>query len=104
MKMLAKLEEEMVSIEGDDSKFNLEFPETDSLPPPCVAVVDVAFGWNYGDVLYEVCASVCVCVRACARACVCVCVCARAPVCVRVCVCVCVCAPVRVRVYACGAL
>jgi hypothetical protein len=54
MKMLSKLEEEMVSVEGDDSKFNLEFPETDTLPPPCISVSNVAFGWNYGDVLYEV--------------------------------------------------
>lgn len=54
MKMLSKLEEEMVSVEGDDSKFNLEFPETDQLPPPCISVSNVAFGWNYGDVLYEV--------------------------------------------------
>ena len=48
MKMLARLQAEMIDVDYDDPSLRIEFPAADSLPPPpCVSVNDV--GFRYGD-------------------------------------------------------
>ncbi len=47
MKMLAKLQEEAVEVDYDDPYLKLQFPSATALPPPCISVMDVSFGY-YG--------------------------------------------------------
>jgi len=53
MKMLKKLEGEIVEQDFDDPYLRLEFPDPGELPPPCISVNDVAFGYENGPSLYE---------------------------------------------------
>lgn len=45
-KKLAKLQEAMVDVDYDDPYLKLEFPSATYLPPPCVSVMSVAFGYD----------------------------------------------------------
>lgn len=53
MKKLEKLKEEMVEVDLDDPYLRINFPAATPLPPPCVSVVDAAFGYEPGRTLYE---------------------------------------------------
>eukprot|EP00793_Prasinoderma_coloniale_P003118 PRCOL_00006585-RA len=53
MKKLDKLKEEMVTVDWDDASLKINFPAATPLPPPCVSVVDTAFGYEPGKTLYE---------------------------------------------------
>lgn len=46
MKMLARLEDDIVDVDTDDAALQLEFSSNERLPPPCVSVNDVAFGYD----------------------------------------------------------
>lgn len=48
MKMLSKIEEDVAGmlIDRDDPYLRLEFPAATRLPPPCISVVDMAFGYD----------------------------------------------------------
>mmetsp|Transcript_140265 Transcript_140265/g.244230 ORF Transcript_140265/g.244230 Transcript_140265/m.244230 type:complete len:617 (+) Transcript_140265:1-1851(+) len=53
MKMLAKLQEEAVEVDFDDPYLKLDFPSAPELPPPCISVIDAAFGYTEERVLYK---------------------------------------------------
>jgi len=53
MKMLAKLQEEAVDVDFDDPYLQLDFPSAAELPPPCISVIDAAFGYTEDRILYE---------------------------------------------------
>eukprot|EP00958_Prasinococcus_capsulatus_P002169 scaffold200_cov401-Prasinococcus_capsulatus_cf.AAC.5 len=53
MKMLKKLQEGKAEVDFDDPYLKLEFPSASQLPPPCVSVSNVAFGYEEGKTLYE---------------------------------------------------
>ena len=53
MKMLAKLQEEKVDVDFDDPYLRLNFPSATPLPPPCISVMNAAFGYEGYDTLYE---------------------------------------------------
>ena len=46
MKMLAKLQNEAVDVDYDDPYLKLEFPCANPLPPPCISVINVEFGYD----------------------------------------------------------
>lgn len=46
MKMLTKLQEEAVSVDYDDPYLKLDFPSAPELPPPCISVIEAAFGYD----------------------------------------------------------
>jgi len=46
MKMLAKLQEERVDVDFDDPYLRLNFPHATPLPPPCISVMNAAFGYE----------------------------------------------------------
>ena len=46
MKMLTKLQEEAVEVDYDDPYLKLDFPCATALPPPCISVTNVAFGYD----------------------------------------------------------
>ena len=53
MKLLKKIEEEAVSVEEEDGYTNFDFQSQAPLPPPCISVVDAAFGYNTSRPLYH---------------------------------------------------
>mmetsp|Transcript_30852 Transcript_30852/g.62232 ORF Transcript_30852/g.62232 Transcript_30852/m.62232 type:complete len:619 (+) Transcript_30852:31-1887(+) len=53
MKMLGKLQEEAVSVDFDDPYLQLDFPAAPTLPPPCISVIDAAFGYTEDRILYK---------------------------------------------------
>ena len=53
MKMLAKLQEEKVDVDFDDPYLRLNFPSATPLPPPCISVMNAAFGYEGYETLYE---------------------------------------------------
>jgi len=53
MKMLAKLQEEAVEVDFDDPYLKLDFPCAPELPPPCISVIDAAFGYTEDKILYQ---------------------------------------------------
>jgi len=46
MKMLKRLQEEAVDVDYDDPYLKLQFPCANPLPPPCISVINVAFGYD----------------------------------------------------------
>jgi len=55
MKMLAKLQDEPCEVDFDDPYLKLDFPSAGNLPPPCISVNNVSFGYEEGKTLYEKC-------------------------------------------------
>ena len=59
MKMLQKLQDEPCEVDFDDPYLRLDFPCGGHLPPPCITVQDVSFGYPIDGeplrVLYEKC-------------------------------------------------
>mmetsp|Transcript_21575 Transcript_21575/g.65489 ORF Transcript_21575/g.65489 Transcript_21575/m.65489 type:complete len:837 (-) Transcript_21575:364-2874(-) len=59
MKMLAKLQDEPCEVDFDDPYLKLDFPSASTLPPPCISVTNVAFGYPNPDgpvrILYRDC-------------------------------------------------
>tara|TARA_B100000513_G_scaffold71704_2_gene28805 strand:+ start:11334 stop:13796 length:2463 start_codon:yes stop_codon:yes gene_type:complete len=55
MKILAKLQDEPCEVDFDDPYLRLNFPSASTLPPPCISVVNVAFGYEEGKTLYRGC-------------------------------------------------
>ncbi|CAE7878775.1 unnamed protein product, partial [Symbiodinium microadriaticum] len=53
MKMLTKLQEEAVAVDYDDPYLQLDFPAASALPPPCISVIEAAFGYTPDRILYE---------------------------------------------------
>eukprot|EP00441_Pelagodinium_beii_P031378 CAMPEP_0197635314 /NCGR_PEP_ID=MMETSP1338-20131121/11163_1 /TAXON_ID=43686 ORGANISM="Pelagodinium beii, Strain RCC1491" /NCGR_SAMPLE_ID=MMETSP1338 /ASSEMBLY_ACC=CAM_ASM_000754 /LENGTH=596 /DNA_ID=CAMNT_0043207335 /DNA_START=6 /DNA_END=1793 /DNA_ORIENTATION=+ len=53
MKMLTKLQEEAVAVDFDDPYLQLDFPAASALAPPCISVIDAAFGYTEDRVLYK---------------------------------------------------
>jgi len=53
MKMLGKLQEEMGTVDFDDPYLQLNFPSASSLPPPCISVIEAAFGYTEDRILYK---------------------------------------------------
>jgi ATPase subunit of ABC transporter with duplicated ATPase domains len=53
MKMLSKLQEERVDMDFDDPYLRLNFPSATPLPPPCISVMNAAFGYEGYQTLYE---------------------------------------------------
>jgi len=53
MKMLAKIQEEAVDVDFDDPYLKLDFPSASELPPPCISVIDAAFGYTENRILYK---------------------------------------------------
>lgn len=53
MKMLERLQDEAVEVDFDDPYLKLDFPAAPELPPPCVSVIDAAFGYTEGRTLYR---------------------------------------------------
>ena len=47
MKMLQRLQDEPCEVDFDDPYLKLDFPSASPLPPPCVSVNEVAFGYEY---------------------------------------------------------
>jgi len=46
MKMLKKLQDEAVDVDYDDPYLKLQFPSASPLPPPCISVINVEFGYE----------------------------------------------------------
>mmetsp|Transcript_2153 Transcript_2153/g.6224 ORF Transcript_2153/g.6224 Transcript_2153/m.6224 type:complete len:695 (+) Transcript_2153:75-2159(+) len=46
MKQLAKLQEEATDVDFDDPYLKLDFPSATNLPPPCISVTEVSFGYS----------------------------------------------------------
>mmetsp|Transcript_73554 Transcript_73554/g.202042 ORF Transcript_73554/g.202042 Transcript_73554/m.202042 type:complete len:337 (+) Transcript_73554:683-1693(+) len=55
MKMLQKLQDEPCEVDFDDPYLKLDFPSATTLPPPCISVNNVAFGYEEGKTLYRNC-------------------------------------------------
>eukprot|EP00041_Stephanoeca_diplocostata_P034230 m.1152659 g.1152659 ORF g.1152659 m.1152659 type:complete len:388 (-) comp24484_c1_seq16:168-1331(-) len=53
MKLLERIQEENVELNYDDPYLKLEFPAAQPLPPPCISVMNVSFGYEEGKLLYE---------------------------------------------------
>ena len=53
MKLLKKIEEEAVEIDVDDPYLKISFPSSPELPPPCISVIDAAFGYDETRTLYQ---------------------------------------------------
>jgi len=53
MKMLTKLQDEAVAVDFDDPYLQLDFPAAAPLPPPCISVIDAAFGYTEDRILYK---------------------------------------------------
>merc|ERR1719359_1933853 len=53
MKLLAKLQEEATEVDFDDPYLKLDFPSPALLPPPCISVIDGAFGYDESRTLYS---------------------------------------------------
>lgn len=53
MKMLDKLQSEAVEVDFDDPYLKLDFPSASTLPPPCISVIDAAFGYTEERILYK---------------------------------------------------
>lgn len=57
MKLLTKLQEEATEIDFDDPYLKIDFPAATHLPPPCISVTDVSFGYSVDGapprILYE---------------------------------------------------
>merc|ERR1719221_1507980 len=53
MKMLTKIQEEAVEVDFDDPYLQLDFPAASHLPPPCISVIDAAFGYTEDRILYK---------------------------------------------------
>jgi ATP-binding cassette subfamily F protein 2 len=54
MKMLKKLQDEAVDVDYDDPYLKLQFPCATPLPPPCISVINVQFGYDLdAPPLYE---------------------------------------------------
>eukprot|EP00927_Polykrikos_kofoidii_P074107 TRINITY_DN7006_c0_g2_i1.p1 TRINITY_DN7006_c0_g2~~TRINITY_DN7006_c0_g2_i1.p1 ORF type:complete len:624 (-),score=139.64 TRINITY_DN7006_c0_g2_i1:120-1991(-) len=53
MKMLDKMQEEAVEVDFDDPYLKLDFPSAPELPPPCISVIDAAFGYTEERTLYK---------------------------------------------------
>eukprot|EP00927_Polykrikos_kofoidii_P074106 TRINITY_DN7006_c0_g1_i1.p1 TRINITY_DN7006_c0_g1~~TRINITY_DN7006_c0_g1_i1.p1 ORF type:complete len:656 (-),score=144.33 TRINITY_DN7006_c0_g1_i1:131-1828(-) len=53
MKMLDKMQEEAVEVDFDDPYLKLDFPSAAELPPPCISVIDAAFGYTEEKTLYK---------------------------------------------------
>ena len=51
--MLAKLQDEAVDVDFDDPYLRLNFPSATPLPPPCISVMNVSFGYEGYETLYE---------------------------------------------------
>lgn len=52
MKMLKRMESEAVEVDYDDPYLRLDFPSASYLPPPCISVIDAAFGYVGCPLLY----------------------------------------------------
>jgi ATP-binding cassette subfamily F protein 2 len=55
MRMLKKLQDEPCEVDFDDPYLKLDFPAANNLPPPCISVNNVAFGYTRDKILYEHC-------------------------------------------------
>ena len=53
--MLKKIQDEPCEVDFDDPYLKLDFPSAGTLPPPCISVNNVAFGYTREAVLYEKC-------------------------------------------------
>jgi ATPase subunit of ABC transporter with duplicated ATPase domains len=53
MKMLEKLQTERVDVDYDDPYLRINFPSAPPLPPPCISVMNVSFGYEGYQTLYE---------------------------------------------------
>ena len=53
--MLKKIQDEPCEVDFDDPYLKLDFPSAGTLPPPCISVTNVAFGYTRDAVLYEKC-------------------------------------------------
>lgn len=53
MKMLTKIQSEAVDVDFDDPYLQLDFPAASTLAPPCISVIDAAFGYTEGRILYK---------------------------------------------------
>ena len=53
MKMLEKLQNERVDVDYDDPYLRINFPSAPALPPPCISVMNVSFGYEGYQTLYE---------------------------------------------------
>eukprot|EP00960_Hanusia_phi_P032307 749795-Hanusia_phi.AAC.14 len=53
MKLLERIQGENVELDYDDPYLRLEFPAAQTLPPPCISVMNVSFGYEEGKLLYE---------------------------------------------------
>merc|ERR1712232_1077093 len=53
MKLLDKLQGEAVDVDFDDPYLQLDFPSGGELAPPCISVIDAAFGYTEDRILYK---------------------------------------------------
>merc|ERR1711924_369066 len=53
MKMLTKIQEEAVAVDFDDPYLQLDFPAANTLAPPCISVIEAAFGYTEDRILYK---------------------------------------------------
>lgn len=53
MKLLERIQGDAVELDYDDPYLKLEFPAAQTLPPPCISVMNVSFGYENGKLLYE---------------------------------------------------
>ena len=55
MRVLERLQNEPCEVDFDDPYLRLDFPCAGQLPPPCITVNDVSFGYTRDRILYEHC-------------------------------------------------
>jgi len=53
MKLLERIQGEAVELDYDDPYLKLDFPAAQTLPPPCISVMNVTFGYEDGKWLYQ---------------------------------------------------
>jgi ATPase subunit of ABC transporter with duplicated ATPase domains len=53
MKMLKKLQDEAVTVDSDDPYLTFDFASQPPLPPPCISVIDTAFGYDTKKIMYQ---------------------------------------------------
>jgi ATPase subunit of ABC transporter with duplicated ATPase domains len=53
MKLLKKIQEEAVEVDFDDPYLQLNFESSPPLAPPCISVIEAAFGYDSHRVLYQ---------------------------------------------------
>jgi ATPase subunit of ABC transporter with duplicated ATPase domains len=53
MKLLERIQGDNVELDYDDPYLRLEFPAAQRLPPPCISVMNVSFGYEDNRLLYE---------------------------------------------------